>query len=215
MNPTIADRIFPKRAARFIRANGLYLFASELKRRAGISFRRTMLSRRLGCPDIVLGRHCYLHGLDCIRIGKGFQADEGLWLEAIPAHLDQTFSPRIVIGEGVSISCWCHIAATNLVEIGDGVLIGSKVLITDHNHGQYRGEDWHLDISPSLRPLDEDKTVLIGRNVWIGDGVVVAPGAIVGEGSVIGANSVVTGAIPPFAIAAGIPARVLRLRNPG
>jgi lipopolysaccharide O-acetyltransferase len=215
MNLPIADRILPKRAMRFIRANGLYLFATELERRAGISFRRWMLSRRLGCPDIVIGPRCHLRGLDCMRIGKHFQADEGLWLEAVIAHLDQSFSPRIVIGDDVSISRWSHIAATNRIEIGDGVLIGSKVLITDHNHGRFGEENWDVALPPSLRPLDADKAVLIGNNAWIGDGVFVAPGAKIGEGAVIGANSVVTGTIPPYTVAAGTPARVLRTRSSG
>ncbi len=100
------------------------------------------------------------------------------------------------------------------IEIGDGVLIGSKVLITDHNHGQYRKGTWNSSIPPALRPLDQDKPVIIGKNVWVGDGVVIAPGATIGEGSVIGANSVVTGAIPPCTIAAGVPARCLSQYDP-
>jgi lipopolysaccharide O-acetyltransferase len=215
MSSRFVGNNFVTRAERFIRANGLYQFAGELARRTGIAIRRQMLARKLACPDIVIGPRCYLRGLDCMRIGKGFQADEGLWLEAVIAHLDQTFSPRIIIGNDVSISRWCHIAATNRIEIGDGVLIGSKVLITDHNHGRFGEENWDVALPPSLRPLDADKAVSIGNNAWIGDGVFVAPGATVGEGAVIGANSVVTGAIPPYTVAAGTPARVLRTRNSG
>jgi len=55
--------------------------------------------------------------------------------------------------------------------------------------------------------LDRDKEVVIGRNVWLGDGVVVSPGSTIGEGSVIGANAVVIGVIPPFTLAAGVPAK--------
>jgi acetyltransferase-like isoleucine patch superfamily enzyme len=203
------------RARRFIRVNGLYLFSGELGRRAGIAFRRRMLGGKLGCPDVVIGPRCYLRGLACIRIGKNFQAAEGLWLEAVTAHPGQIFSPSIVIGNDVSISRWSHIAATNRIEIGDGVLIGSKVLITDHNHGHYREGARDLGIAPALRPLDKDKQVLIGKNVWIGDGVVVTPGATIGDGAVIGANSVVTGAIPPYTVAAGVPARCLRTWDSG
>jgi lipopolysaccharide O-acetyltransferase len=198
------------RARRFIRLNGFYLFACDIERRIGNAFRRRMLGGKLGCPDIVIGPRCHLRGLACMRIGRNFQASEGLWLEAVTAYPGQTFSPSIVIGDDVSISRWSHIAATHRVEIGDGVLIGSKVLITDHNHGSYKKRPTDATIPPAFRPLDEDGTVIIGKNVWIGDGVVVAPGAMIGEGAVIGANSVVVGEIPPYTVAAGAPARCIR-----
>src|SRR3974390_2003625 len=118
--------------------NGPFVIFDELVRRSGIAFRRWMLGRRLSCPEIRLGPRCYLRGLAFMSIGKNFRVAEGLWLEAISTHNDQFFSPTIVIGNNVSISRWCHIAATHRVEIGDGVLIGSNVLITDHHHGQYR-----------------------------------------------------------------------------
>jgi lipopolysaccharide O-acetyltransferase len=97
------------------------------------------------------------------------------------------------------------------VVIGDGVLVGSRVLITDHSHGEYGGTaQTSPEEAPRLRRLSCDRTVTIGRNVWLGDGVAVLAGASIGEGSVIATNSVVTGLIPPNCIAAGLPARPLR-----
>jgi lipopolysaccharide O-acetyltransferase len=194
---------------RFVNLNGLYITANELKRRAGVALRRWMLARKLRCPNIIIGPRSYLRGLGYISIGKNFQASEGLWLEAIADDGDE-HSPCIKIGDNVSISRWSHIGATNCVEIGDGVLIGSKVLITDHSHGQYSGTHTSPSIQPTLRPIASSRKVIIGRNVWLGDGVVVNPGSNIGEGSVIGANAVVTGIIPPFTLAAGIPARPLK-----
>jgi lipopolysaccharide O-acetyltransferase len=189
----------------------LYIAVSELMRRTGVSFRRRMLAGKLGCPNIVIGPRSYLRGLDYISIGKNFQASEGLWLEAIIANQSgKAATPCIIIGDNVSISSWSHIAATNRVEIGDGVLIGSKVLITDHSHGLYNGTHTSPSIPPVLRPIASNRQVVIGRNVWLGDGVVVSPGSNIGEGSVIGANAVVTGIIQPFTLAAGIPARALK-----
>jgi lipopolysaccharide O-acetyltransferase len=198
------------KSRRFVHLNGLYITASELKRRAGVAFRRWMLAGKLGCPNIVIGPRSYLRGLDYISIGKNFQASEGLWLEAIAINGGHEHSPCIMIGDNVSISRWSHIAATNRVEIGEGVLIGSKVLITDHSHGQYSGTQTSPLIPPILRPIASDRQVIIGRNVWLGDGVVVNPGSNIGEGSVIGANAVVTGIIQPFTLAVGIPARPLK-----
>lgn len=144
-------------------------------------------------------------------MGEDFSAADGLWLEAITAYNEQIFKPTIVIGNHVRISQSVHIAATSSVEIGDHVLIGSRVIITDHNHGQYAKMHTSPSIPPVNRPLDCDRRVVIGRNVWLGDGVVVAPGATIGEGSVIGANSVVLGTIPAFSLAAGTPATVRKV----
>ena len=198
------------RIRRELRVNGPYVIFDELVRRSGIIFRRWMLARRIGYPDIRLGPGCYLRGLAFIRIGRNFRVAEGLWLEAIMTYHDQVFSPSIVIGNNVSVSRWSHIAATHRIEIGDGVLIGSNVLITDHHHGHYRDCQSDVDSPPAQRPLDNDRTVVIGNNVWLGDGVVVMPGVSIGEGSVIGANSVVTRDVPPFTIAAGAPITLLK-----
>jgi len=210
MSKNLAHDSFWIRMSRFIRVNGPYLFICEMARRCGVTFRRRMVASRVGSPTIVLGPRCFLRGLAHISIGENFQAAEGLWLEAITANSGQTFAPQIVIGKNVAVSRWSHIAATHRVEIGDGVLIGSRVIITDHNHGSYNGPHTSPEIPPLLRLLDRDKEVVIGRNVWLGDGVVVSPGSTIGEGSVIGANAVVIGVIPPFTLAAGVPAKPLK-----
>ncbi len=195
---------------RFVRDNSFYIMFQELNRRIGVAFRRGMFGEKLGCPDIVLGPRCHLRGIAHIHIGAGFQAAEGLWLEAVTSHAGFKYQPRIVIGEHVSVSRWSHIAATHSVEIGDGVLIGSRVIITDHNHGQYGTSPSPVEIRPNLRPLDSAEKVIIERNVWLGDGVVVTPGSRICEGAIIGANAVVTGTIAPWTIAVGIPARSLK-----
>ncbi len=198
------------KAVRFLNTNGLLVVVGEFERRCGVLWRRLLLERRLQCRGLILGPRCLLRGLRYIRLGRNFQAAEGLWLEAINAGSTPDGNIRILIGDNVAVSRWSHIAATHRVEIGDGVLVGSGVIITDHNHGQYGGPHTHPEVPPLDRPLDIDRHVSIGRNVWIGDGVVVAPGAEIGMGSIIGANSVVIGQIPPFTIAAGAPAKPIK-----
>jgi lipopolysaccharide O-acetyltransferase len=210
MSERLSRNGFGARLGHFIRVNGMYLFMHELARRCGVAFRRQMIGKKLSGRAIVLGPRSFLRGVAHISIGDNFQAAEGLWLEAITTYAGETFAPRIVIGKNVAVSRWSHIAATNRVEIGDGVLIGSRVIITDHNHGSYNGPYTSPEIAPILRRLDCDKKVVIGRNVWLGDGVVVSPGSTIGEGSVIGANAVVTGMIPPFTLATGVPAKPLK-----
>jgi lipopolysaccharide O-acetyltransferase len=199
------------RLRRSLRENGLYILAAQISGSL-LSFpRNSLIARKLGVKRIRIGPRSYLRGLSSIEMGEDFAAGDGLWLEAITRFNDQVFIPRIVIGKHVRVSHFVHIAAAHLVEIGDNVLVGSKVLISDHNHGQYSREHTPPHVAPTLRPLDHDRRVVIGRNVWLADGVVVTAGATIGEGSVIGANSVVIGNIPPFVIASGMPATVRKV----
>jgi phosphonate metabolism protein (transferase hexapeptide repeat family) len=59
-----------------------------------------------------------------------------------------------------------------------------------------------------------DHRILIGHDTWIGHGAVVMPGVAVGNGAIIGSNAVVTHNVPPYAIAVGVPAKVIRWRFP-
>ena len=64
-----------------------------------------------------------------------------------------------------------------------------------------------------MKHPDED-IIIVGNDVWIGQGVAVArkPGLVIGDGAVIGSGAVVTSSIPPYAIVAGVPARVIKYR---
>ncbi|MGA3049486.1 MAG: hypothetical protein ABSD67_22855 [Terracidiphilus sp.] len=120
----------------------------------------------------MIGPHAYIRGLSSIEMGEEFAAGDELWLEAVTKYNDQFFHPRIAIGKCVHLSHFVHIAATNYIEIEDDVLIGSKVVITDHNHGQYSRLHTSSHIAPAFRPpLDHDRRVTIGRNVWLAEGV--------------------------------------------
>jgi len=137
-----------------------------------------------------------------IQIGKNFSAGRGLWIESVERK------GRISIGNNVNISDYVHIGAHISVEIYDGVLIGSRVLITDHSHGSSpRNKDFDFDLPPNQRPIISKGPVVIGPRVWLGDGVCVLAGVTIGEGAIVGANSVVVNNIPPKTVWAGVPAR--------
>jgi virginiamycin A acetyltransferase len=70
----------------------------------------------------------------------------------------------------------------------------------------------NLEKKHSKEDLVSKGPITIGHDVWIGTHCVILSGAEIGTGAVIAANSVVTGAIPPYAIAAGTPAKVIRYR---
>jgi lipopolysaccharide O-acetyltransferase len=199
------------RLPRSLQEDGLYVFAVRRLGSAAGRLRNYMLARKLGVQKISIGPRASLQGLSCVQIGEDFIALDGLWLHAVTHYYDQQFSPKIVIGDRARISQWVHIAATNFVQIGDDALIGSKVMITDHNHGQYGDSNTSPQVPPALRPLDRHRRVVIGNNVWLGDNVVVTPDSSIGEGVVIAANSVVRGHIPAFSLAAGVPAKAIKI----
>ena len=199
------------RVATFAREDGFYLLLSRLVTFARGTVRNFFLARRLGVKKIRIGPRPYLRGLSFMQLGEDFSAEEGLWLESISSYNDQRFTPKIIIGRCARLSRFVHITATNRVENGDDVLIGSGVLISDHNHGHYSRSHTSPEIPPTNRPLDDNQQVTIGKNVWLGEAVVVTAGASIGDGSVISAHSVVIGQIPAFCIAAGAPATVRKI----
>lgn len=148
------------------------------------------------------------HGMQYVSIGDDFCAYSRLRLEAHDTHGSSAFTPQIVIGNNVSINYDCHIASINKVVIGNNVLIGSKVFIADHFHGDT--DPGSLAIAPNSRQLVSKGSVIIEDNVWIGEGVAIMPNTVIGHNSIIGANAVVTKDIPPFTVAAGIPAKPIR-----
>ena len=103
------------------------------------------------------------------------------------------------------------VAAVELVEIGEHCMFANGCFVTDGNH---RFDD--PDKPVPWQGFTTKGPTRIGDNVWCGANVVVTSGVTIGERCVIGANSVVTTDIPPFSIAAGAPARVLRtIEYPG
>jgi lipopolysaccharide O-acetyltransferase len=152
----------------------------------------------------------FIRGPRNMEIGNNFIAGRHLWLEAVEVHNGKTFRPRIVIKNDVALNDFVHVAAAEYVEIGNNVLIASKVYISDHGHGTYVGkEQSNPEMPPSARLLS-GQPIIIEDNVWIGEFVSVLKGVKIGFGSVIGSNSVVSKSIPPRSIAAGVPARVIK-----
>jgi acetyltransferase-like isoleucine patch superfamily enzyme len=195
----------------FAKENGWAQLVPRVIAGAWRRLRDGVTERRLGAANFRAGRHPLLLGLGHMKIGRNFSAGDQLWLEAAVEYRGQRYTPELVIGDDVGLSDGVHIACLRHIAIGSGLLAGSRVLISDHAHGDYSGsEQTDPAVPPSLRPLHSAGEVHIGCNVWLGDGVVVLAGAVIGDGSVIGANSVVSGTIPANAIAAGSPARVLK-----
>lgn len=113
----------------------------------------------------------------------------------------------IEIGTNVSIHEFCYIDAYGGLKIDDHVAIahGCSILCLQHRHdkpGELIKTSGHTCAK-----------VTIGRDVWLGADVKIMPGLTIGQSSVIGAGTVVTKDIPEYAVAAGVPARVIKSRK--
>lgn len=193
--------------ASFLEENGAYIFFAMLAGRPLGFLRNRMLARKLGVRSLRVGPGSRLRGLSNMKIGENFSAGEGLWMEAVTTYNNERYNPRLLIGNHVAISHWSHIACTNLVTIGDHVLIGSNVVIADHNHGVVGPNGTSPMTPPVKRPLERNQSVHIGSNVFVCNGAVVCPGVTMGEGSIAASNALVTADVPPFTFVTGVPAK--------
>lgn len=107
-------------------------------------------------------------------------------------------------------------AAVNKITIGNFCSIARNVTFQEYNHDHNKLTTYMVRTNLEGKSFKEDLVskgeIALGHDVWIGTQCVILSGAKIGTGSVIAANSVVTGEIPPYAIAAGSPAKVIKYR---
>ena len=152
-----------------------------------------------------------LKGAEYISFGEHSGIGARAILSAWDSYLDKKYSPSIRIGDYVWIGEDSHITAIDNIEIGNHVLMGKKVTISDNSHGEIDIDN--LIKPPLKRELYSKGAVIIGDNVWIGDKVTILPGVKIGSNSIVGANSVVTGDVPSNCVVGGIPAKIIREIN--
>ncbi|MEO6859217.1 MAG: acyltransferase [Solirubrobacteraceae bacterium] len=133
-----------------------------------------------------------------LEIGAQTVFEPGVWITA-PGQA------RVRIGSGCFLNLGVMVASMALVEIGDHCMFANGCFISDAAH---RFDDPELPVP--WQGFTTKGPTRVKDNVWCGAGVVITSGVTVGRRSVIGANSVVTQDIPPYSIAAGAPARVIR-----
>ncbi|EER24090.1 hypothetical protein CPC735_054600 [Coccidioides posadasii C735 delta SOWgp] len=123
------------------------------------------------------------------------------WVEA-PIRTDYGYNVKL--GKGVFVNFNCVIIDTCPITIGARTLLGPCVNLYSGTH----------PLDPALRNGTKGpelgSEIHIGEDCWIGGNVVILPGVTIGKGVTVGAGSVVTKDIPPFHVAAGNPARILR-----
>ena len=159
------------------------------------------------CPtNAYLGRIGHVEHPECVTLGPGVSFGDNFYIYVNKHKGNPT--PEILIGD----NCWFgadnHITANLRIEIGDNVLTGKRVTISDNNHGNSERET--LGQAPRLREIVSKGPVRIGNNVWIGENSVVLSGVTIGDGAIIAAGSIVTKDVPPYAIVGGNAAKVLK-----
>ena len=110
------------------------------------------------------------------------------------------------VGDRSSIGPFGYIGCSGKISIGSDVMLAPRVSLFAETHK-------FADHDRTIKDQGvQDLEIAIDDDCWIGSGVIVTGGVHIGTGSVIGAGSVVTHNIPPFSLAVGNPARVLRER---
>lgn len=136
----------------------------------------------------------------------------------VKIHWRSYINKYVYIGKGTNINGPAFIKGTKEapVYIGKWCAIGHNLRIRTRNHDiRYANiqDEFQLKYVSSRFDLGMYKgPVKIGNNVWIGDNVIILSGVTIGDGAVVGAGSVVTKDVPPFAIVAGVPAKVIKYR---
>lgn len=156
---------------------------------AGKRWRVDLTPLIVGHPEICIGDDLSIFGVLGITSGRIFD------------------HPKVIIGSGVVIGHQVQIVANKEVVIEDDVKIASRVRISDTDGHPHDAESRVQDQPP---PVDEIRAVRICRRAWLGENCLIMKGVTVGEGAIIGASSVVSNDVPPYSVAAGNPARVVK-----
>ena len=179
---------------------------------------RDIILTKISYPSNVriVRQPAYMVGKKNISFGKNFSSGVNLRIEILSEdflrHPVKGFrgNPELIIGDNVNINNNVHIGVIQRITIGNDVLVGSNVLIIDHNHGNYKGMNQDApEIPPKVRQFIPE-VVSIGNNVWISENVCILPGSHIGDGCIIGANSIVSGSFGINRMIAGSPAKVIK-----
>ena len=144
------------------------------------------------------------------RLGRHVEIGERVNLHDVSMG-DYSYVERHAEAMYAEVGKFCSIAAAVRINAVEHPM----ERVTTHKIS-YRPNEYflHAPLDHEFRKRRRARRVTIGNDVWIGHGAVILPGVTVGHGAVIGANAVVSRDVDPYAVVAGVPARVLRRRFP-
>jgi acetyltransferase-like isoleucine patch superfamily enzyme len=189
---------------RFMRRNGMLNFSYArlivrlLRRRYLTSY-----GRRLKLDGL-----CFIGPGVVLEIGKTARVELGRWSWIGHGTKIRCHEGLVSIGAKTVMGQECTISAFQHVSIGRECVIADRVMLIDFDHGVVEVE----------RPIRHQgiykRDTRVGNNVWIGYGACILRGVTVGDNAIIGTSAVVTKDVPPNAVVAGAPARIIRMRKP-
>jgi acetyltransferase-like isoleucine patch superfamily enzyme len=191
----------PLTLLRFMRANNMLNrhYARLLGRYALLRLRH---GRRLRTDGI-----CFVCPGVKLEIGRGATLRIGRWAWIGDGTKIRVHEGEVSIGAKTVLGQECTISAYQHVSIGRECILADRVMLIDFDHGVVE-----VDRPIRLQGIYK-RDVRVGHNVWMGYGACILRGVRVGDNSIVGTNSVVTKHVPENAVVAGIPARVIRMRD--
>ncbi len=191
----------PLTMLRFMRANHM------------LDWRYMHLIARFYALKLRYGRRLQTDGLCFIcprvrlEIGRGATLRIGRWAWIGHGCKIRVHEGEVGIGAKTVMGQECTISAFQHVSIGRECILADRVMLIDFDHG----------VTEVERPVRLQgiykRDVSVGHNVWIGYGACVLRGVSVGDNAIVGTNAVLTKDVPENAVAGGVPARVLRMRE--
>src|SRR3954463_14291828 len=150
--------------------------------------------------SIRIGRHSSVGTMSYVACERIEIGEDARIREQVFVGGPQLPESSFTLGSRTIILQMASINPTKPVTIGDDTGIGGHCLIFTHG-------SWLNQLDGSPVPYEP---VTLGNSVWLPWRVFIMPGTTIGDGSVIGANSLVSGTIPPYSLAVGSPAKVIR-----
>ena len=184
-----------------------------MRRKGMLTPKYLRLLLRLARRKLVLRGRLVLDGIAfvgprcALQVGKRGRIELGRWSWVGHGCKLRCHEGVISIGAKSVLGQECTISAYRHVSIGRECVIADRVMMIDFDHGMVEAE------RPVRLQGIYKRDVRVGHNVWIGYGACILRGVTVGDNAVIGTSAVVTKDVPANAVVAGIPARVIRMRE--
>jgi len=186
---------------RFLRAHGMLTFGyARLLARLGwlkLRFRGRLKTDGIAfvCPRVTfeIGRDA------CVHLGRWSWIGHGTKIRAHEGEV--SIGAKSVLGQE------CTISAFQNVSIGRECIVADRVMLIDFDHGVVE-QDRPIRLQGIYK-----RDVHVGHNCWIGYGACILRGTTIGDNAIVGTSTVVTKDLPANAVAGGVPARILRMRE--
>lgn len=159
-------------------------------------------------PGLILEDNVFINALarDGVVLGRNVTIARGASLTCTGVLAELGVGIRV--GDRSAIGAGSFLGGQGGINIGDDVILGPGVRIFSENH-RYEHVDRDIRTQGQARAA-----AAIDNDCWIGAGATILAGVTIGTGTVVAAGAVVTKSILPFSLVAGVPARVLKSRQP-